>query len=245
VAEIATFSIHALPHVAFFGVNFHGLDGRDRSSACIARVRRSELKTGGPMKRAFLVALLAFGFSGASVPARASLITYQAVLSGANESPPNNSLGTGLAVVTVDDIADTIRIMATFSGLTTNDTAAHIHCCTAAPGTGTAGVATAVPAFPGFPLMVMAGTYDMTFALLDPAFYNPAFVTALGGSLVAARATLLTGLAAGETYFNIHTTLNPGGEIRGFLTPAPVPEPTSITLLGLGIAGIFARRRRH
>ena len=99
--------------------------------------------------------------------------------------------------MTVDDIADTIRIAANFSGLTTNDTAAHIHCCTATPGTGTAGVATAVPAFPGFPLTVMAGTYDLTFALLDPAFYNPAFVTAQG-SLIAARSTLLTGLGAGE-----------------------------------------------
>jgi hypothetical protein len=198
------------------------------------------------MKRKFLVSLLALGLLAVSVPAQASLITYQAVLSAANESPPNNSPGTGLALVTVDDIADTIRIAANFSGLTTNDTAAHIHCCTATPGTGTAGVATAVPAFPGFPLTVMAGTYDMTFALLDPAFYNPAFVTAQG-SLIAARATLLTGLGAGETYFNIHTTLNPGGEIRGFLTPVPaaVPEPATITLLGLGIAGVLARRRRR
>jgi len=198
------------------------------------------------MKRAFLVSLLAFGFLAASVPAQASLITYQTVLSGPNESPPNNSPGTGTARVTVDDIANTIRIQADFSGLTTPDMAAHIHCCTALPGTGTAGVATAVPAFPGFPLNVMAGTYDMTFGLLDAAFYNPAFVTAQG-SLVTARATLLTGLGAGETYFNIHTTQNPGGEIRGFLTPAPapVPEPTSLTLLGLGIAGVFARRRRR
>src|SRR5215471_8377630 len=168
------------------------------------------------MKRAFLVSLLALGLLAVTVPAQAALITYQAALSGANESPPTNSPGTGTANVSVDDIANTIRIQASFSGLTTMDTAAHIHCCTAAPGTGTAGVATAVPAFPGFPLMVLAGTYDQTFGLLDPAFYNPAFVTAQGNSLVTARATLLAGIGAGETYFNIYTTANQGGEIRGF-----------------------------
>lgn len=196
------------------------------------------------MKRALLVSLLALGAVVMALPAQAAIITYQAFLSGANEAVPTGSPATGLAVVIVDDIANTIRIEASFAGLTTNDVAAHIHCCTATPGTGTAGVATAVPAFPGFPLGVTFGSYDSGFLnLLDPAFYNPAFVTnQAGGSVLVARNLLVNGLAAGTTYFNIHTTAFPGGEIRGFLT---VPEPVSLSLFGLGLAAVALRRRRR
>lgn len=46
------------------------------------------------------------------------------------------------------------------------------------------------------------------------------------------------------TYFNIHTTANPGGQIRGQIIA--VPEPGSIALLaGLGMTGLVALRRRR
>ena len=37
------------------------------------------------------------------------------------------------------------------------------------------------------------------------------------------------------------TTAYGGGEIRGFLS---VPEPTALTLLWIGLAGLLAARRR-
>lgn len=50
-------------------------------------------------------------------------------------------------------------------------------------------------------------------------------------------------LIAGLDYFNIHSLPNfGGGEIRGQITL--VPEPSSLSVLGLGCAGLLARRRR-
>jgi hypothetical protein len=50
----------------------------------------------------------------------------------------------------------------------------------------------------------------------------PAFITAEGG-LANAEAALIAGIEGGLTYFNIHTSSNPGGEIRGELTAVPGP----------------------
>jgi hypothetical protein len=175
--------------------------------------------------------------------AYADPITLSAILSGANENPAIPTPGTGLAVVVVDPTAHTIQINVSFANLTTNTVAAHIHCCVAPPGN--TGVATTVPAFPGFPLGVTSGNYSsLVLSLQDAGTYNPAFVTAQGG-LAQAEATLVNGLLNNMTYLNIHTVMNGGGEIRGALTPAGVPEPSSIFLLGSGLFGFVLMRRRR
>jgi len=174
--------------------------------------------------------------------ASGSLIVYTTILNGPNEAPPNNSPGIGFAEVDIDTdpAVQTMRVRVTFSNLTTPNTAAHIHCCTLLPFTGTAGVATTVPTFTGFPSGVTSGTYDHTFSLIDPATYNPAFVTAQG-SLSSAETALINGLSIGEAYLNIHTTNFPNGEIRGFLVPAP--EPATFLLAGAAMFGFLLRRR--
>jgi len=80
-----------------------------------------------------------------TVAAAAAPITYTAVLTGAAEDPPNVSLGTGTATVTIDIVAHTLDVSATFAGLSGITTASHIHCCTLLPGQGLAGVATETP----------------------------------------------------------------------------------------------------
>jgi hypothetical protein len=168
-------------------------------------------------------------------------IEYVAHLSGPKESPPNDSPGAGFADVTFDLDAHTMRVQVTFSGLVGTTTASHIHSPTAVPFTGTAGVATQVPFFDGFPIGVTSGTYDMTFDTSLDSTYNPDFVTANGGSVDAAEAALAASLAAGTAYLNIHSTVFPGGEIRGFLH---VPEgfstawaalPFAVLLLAAGV----------
>jgi hypothetical protein len=196
------------------------------------------------MKRsiALFVTVLLVGVT----PAFAAPILFGATLSGPNESPSNASPGTGVALVTIDPVAQTMIVDVTFQGLLANTMASHIHVINGPGDANTADtlgpVTTTTPTFPGFPLGVTSGTYFNVFDMTLASSYNPAFVTA-AGSLPLAEAALFDGIISGRAYLNIHSTQFPGGEIRGFLTP--VPEPASLVLLASGGAGFIANRLRQ
>jgi hypothetical protein len=193
------------------------------------------------MKNGFLRIISGAALCVLATQASASIVIYDAPL-GNFENPPSGSTATGFAEVTIDTVASTMEVNVTFSGLLAPNTASHIHCCIA-PGLNTI-VATTTPTFTGFPSGVTSGSYDHIFDLTSATSYNPAFVTANGGTVASAEATLLAGLAAGDAYLNIHTTSFPGGEIRGFLRAVPEPSTWAMMLLGFAGVGFMAYRRR-
>lgn len=167
-------------------------------------------------------AVLALTIS-AALPATAATFSFSAVLAGTNENPANGSNATGTALVTFDDVLNNVTVNVTFSGLTTNATAGHIHCCSAP--SANAGVAMGFTSFP-------AST---------SANYN-AVLTAFNGANTFT--SLLDGANAGLAYVNLHNTTFPGGEIRGNLAAVPEASTYAMMLAGLVGVGAVARRRR-
>jgi hypothetical protein len=190
------------------------------------------------MKQVLSVLALAAA-AGLATPVFAQ--TYRANLSGPGESPPNSS--PGMSMVTVDITGTNLMIDAPFSALVAPTTVAHIHCCTTSAFSGAAAPAIGLD---DFPLGVQAGTYSHSFSLTDTATYEPAFLAANGGTASGAASALVNALNANEAYVNIHSTVYPNGEIRGFLVAAPIPEPAEWALLAGGLASLLwmGRRRR-
>jgi hypothetical protein len=191
------------------------------------------------MKQVLSVLALAAA-TGLAMPAFAQ--TYRAVASGTAESPPNGSPGSSM--VTIDIGSTNLMVDMSFRDLVGTASAAHIHCCTTDAFTGTAAIS--VP-FTDFPTGEHTGDYTMAIPLYEDASYDPAFLAAHGGSVKGAATALVDGINANEAYVNIHTSAYPGGEIRGFLVAAPVPEPAEWGLMAGGLAGLLwmGRRKRR
>lgn len=191
--------------------------------------------------------LLSIVLSTGVTPLIATPITFSGILTGPNEEPSNGSAGTAFTLITLDSALHTLRVLVTFSGLTSGVTASHIHVING-PGdvnlADTLGpVATTTPTFTGFPSGVTLGTYDVTFDMTLASSYRAGFVTDSGGSTALAEAALFAGISQGRAYLNIHTTQFPGGEIRSFLQP--IPEPSTVGLVASALAGLVALRRRR
>ena len=121
-------------------------------------------------------------------PANAAAISYKADMTGAQETPPNDSPGKGTVAASYDPATKTLAWTITYSGLTGAAAAAHFH------GPAKVGVKAA-------PVVPISGD------LKSP----------IKGSAVLTDQQAKD-LDAGLLYFNIHTAKFPDGEIRGQLT---------------------------
>lgn len=149
-----------------------------------------------------------------------------------NENPPvaggsGGEVGSGI-------LFDTVTLQLTinigwgsgngFSDLTGTATAGHIHGPTADPApmsfTENAGVLIGLSSLPGW----------------NPSATNGGFNGTV--TLTAAQAMALQ---EGRLYINVHTSVNPGGEIRGYMI---VPEPATLALFTLGTLSILPLLRR-
>lgn len=175
------------------------------------------------------------------------LPAYAITIYNLNFAPEaTGATGTGTGTLTYDDLAHTLTIVSSFSGLSGNTTNAHIHAPTSVAGTGTAGVAvpfilsSANPS--GFPLGVKSGSYNAVLNLALNSTYNTNFFNNNGGTASKAESALISSFNAGTSYYNIHTTTFGGGEIRAFATAVPwetdaLPIIGSTVLFGLGVWG--------
>jgi hypothetical protein len=180
-------------------------------------------------------------FSGA---AQAHLTVFQGTF--APEAP--GATGSGTLMLEYDHDGHTLLIDAVWSGLSGTTTNAHIHCCTASPGSGTAGVALARSdvqpnILPNFPLGITSGSYQKVIDLTSTSNYSNTFLANSGGTAAGAEARLIANLTTQNAYFNIHTSTFGGGEIRAFVTAVPEPSTWISMLLGLGLVGGIVRRR--
>lgn len=126
--------------------------------------------------------------------------SFVANLSGAQEVPPVTTQATGQAVFNLSADGAAMTFTLTVSNIN-NVTASHIHLAAAGVNGPVVVPLLGVPRPGPFSGVLAEGT--ITAANL--------------GGLLAGKtmADLVTEIEAGRTYVNVHTTLNPGGEIRG------------------------------
>ena len=157
--------------------------------------------------RTFLSLTLAAVFALAfSTQAQAQILTFTAALSGSNEAPPVAATGAGgTATITLNLTAQTLDWVVDVFNLPSGVTAGHIH----AGGPGVAG-----PVVINFTVPTTASN-DFRFT----GTARPADVVPRAAQGVNSWEDLVQAILTGQTYVNVHSQVNPGGEIRGQLLP--------------------------
>ncbi len=149
----------------------------------------------------------------ALVAAQGAATQWRAALVGGNEVPPGTSTATGTFTATLDEAAGTLTWTLTVPSIT-SATAAHLHQA-AAGANGSVVLPLYTPP---------AGTTVSTLNLTGTAR-----AADIVGPLAGNFAGFVTALKGGTIYANVHTTANPGGEIRAQVIAATAAAPAQAT----------------
>jgi hypothetical protein len=140
--------------------------------------------------------------------AAAQAQTFTATLHGGNENPGVVTGSAGTATVTLNTATNTITYRVEVYNMPVGTTASHIH-------VGAQGVNGPVV----INLTVPAGGISNDFALTGTATTTDLVARAAQG--INSWEDFVQALLLGNMYVNVHSTANPGGEIRGQLTSVP------------------------
>ena len=172
--------------------------------------------------------------------ATAAMWTFTGGVTAAQETAhpvtlPDPYFGAGAVAATYDDVTGEFRYAVVFSTLTGAPIAAHFH---VAP--------------PGVDGAVVLDIGVPTGFILSPPMFPTTTGDYIGSATIdlSGYPDLFDGLGVGDAsdlYVNIHTDLNPLGEIRGQLIVASstaVPLPAAVWPLGTGLLALFGAVRR-
>lgn len=148
------------------------------------------------MRLRYTAVLLALAALVVTSPAQADT-GFSATINAAQEVPTNASTGTGSATLVLNTAQTQLSYSVTFSGLTSNKSAMHIH----------------GPAAPGVNAGVLHGLLNQ----------SPAGTSGFASGVWNIPAANLTHLFNGLLYINIHSVNFSPGEIRGQI----IGNPTS------------------
>ncbi len=151
----------------------------------------------------------------------------QSVAAGAT-TVPSPYFGGGFVTASLDDLSGLFSWTFGFGGLSDDATAAHFHAAAA----GSVG-----PFIVTTPVSGTVGSFSGSVTLTDITLSGAIAALTDDGSFVPGDIT--------GWYLNIHTDLNPGGELRAqlFVTGVVIPVPAALWLMISALGAIVGYRR--
>ena len=154
-----------------------------------------------------LAGAAALALLAGTASAEAQVMNFTALLSGANETPGIASGAGGTAAVTLNTATRTVTYRVDVYNMPSGTTAAHFH----AGGPGVAG-----PVVVNF---TVQANISNDFSISGTA--TAADLVARQPQGIGSWDDFIQALTLGQIYVNVHSSVNPGGEIRGQVVPVP------------------------